>query len=321
MSAEIDLVMQWNAAGAVARDDVPRALRASGAHPDGARWLRFVEWLTLGAGSVLLAVALVFFIAYNWHAMPNVARFALVEAAIVVAVAACLWRGPDSTAGAAALCAAAIATGALLALVGQTYQTGADTYELFAAWALAILPWTLLGRQAPLWMLLLAVVNLASQAWFARWGMASAAGGQGALWTLVLVNAGALALWEIGRRLDLREFHADWALRIVAAASGLAATIAGIDAIVDSRTAAPALGIAWLLWLAGIWYGFRMRRVDVFVLAVGLGSVVVVAALFLGKHLFSAAGFVSPLLVGALVIGIAAGGIVVLKRVAQEAHS
>jgi uncharacterized membrane protein len=293
-------------------------LRAAGAEPDGARWLRFVEWLTIGAGSVLVAVALVFFIAANWHAMPNVARFALVEGAIVLAVAICLWRGPDSTAGQAALCAAAIATGGLLALVGQTYQTGADTWELFAAWTLAILPWTLLGRQAPLWLLMLAVVNLASQAWFARWGMASAAGGQGALWTLVLVNAGALALWELGRRLDLREFRADWGLRIVAAASGFAATIAGIDAIVDSRAAAPALGVAWLLWLAGVWYGFRMRRVDVFVLAVGLGSAVVVAALFLGKHLFSVAGFLSPLLVGAVIVGIAAGGIVMLKNIARE---
>jgi uncharacterized membrane protein len=318
MSAETDLVMQWNASGAIARDDVPRALRAAGAEPDGARWLRFVEWLTIGAGSVLVAVALVFFIAANWHAMPNVARFALVEGAIVLAVAICLWRGPDSTAGQAALCAAAIATGGLLALVGQTYQTGADTWELFAAWTLAILPWTLLGRQAPLWLLMLAVVNLASQAWFARWGMASAAGGQGALWTLVLVNAGALALWELGRRLDLREFRPDWGLRIVAAASGFAATIAGIDAIVDSRAAAPALGVAWLLWLAGVWYGFRMRRVDVFVLAVGLGSTVVVAALFLGKHLFSVAGFLSPLLVGAVIIGIAAGGIVMLKNIARE---
>jgi uncharacterized membrane protein len=318
MSAETDLVMQWNASGAIARDDVPGALRVAGAEPDGARWLRFVEWLTIGAGSVLVAVALVFFIAANWHAMPNVARFALVEGAIVLAVAICLWRGPDSTAGQAALCAAAVATGGLLALVGQTYQTGADTWELVAAWTLAILPWTLLGRQASLWLLTLAVVNLASQAWFARWGMASAAGGQGALWTLVLVNAAALALWEIGRRLDLREFRADWGLRVVAAASGFAATIAGIDAIVDSRAAAPALGVAWLLWLAGVWYGFRMRRVDVFVLAVGLGSTVVVAALFLGKHLFSVAGFLSPLLVGAMIIGIAAGGIVVLKNIARE---
>jgi uncharacterized membrane protein len=318
MSAESDLVMQWNASGAIARDDVPRALRVSGAEPDGERWLAFVEWLTLGAGAALVAVALVFFIAYNWHAMGSVARFALVEGAIVVAVAIALWRGPDTTMGAAALCAAAIATGALLALVGQTYQTGADTWELFAAWALAILPWTLLGRQAPLWLLMLAIVNLASQAWFARWGMASAAGGQGALWTLVLVNAGALALWEIGRRRSWRAFEADWALRVVAAASGVAATIAGIDAIVDSRAAAPALGVAWLLWLAGLWVGFRMRRVDVFVLAVGLGSTVVVAALFLGKHLFASAGFLSPLLVGAVVIGIAAGGIVLLKDIARE---
>ncbi|HEV8501994.1 MAG TPA: DUF2157 domain-containing protein [Casimicrobiaceae bacterium] len=320
MSDASELLMRWNAAGALSAQDMPRALRVAAVVPDGTRWLRFVEWVTIGAGAALIGVGIVFFIAYNWAAMPATARFALVEAAIVVAVAACLWRGPDTPAGIGALCVAAIAVGGLLALVGQTYQTGADTYELFAAWALAMLPWAVLGRQAPLWLIWLCVVNLAAQAWFARWGMAGFAGGQGALWTLLLQNAGALALWEVARTLDLREFRADWALRVVGVASGIGATIAGIDAIFDSRAAASSLGIGWALWLAALWYGFRMRRVDVFVLAVGLLSTIVVTAAFLGKHLFTDRFFASPLLVAAAVIGLAAGGIVVLRRIAGEEH-
>ena len=41
-------------------------------------------------------------------------------------------------------------TGALLALSGQVYQTGADTFELFAWWAVLILPWVLVSRFSPL---------------------------------------------------------------------------------------------------------------------------------------------------------------------------
>jgi uncharacterized membrane protein len=318
MNDASELVMRWNAAGAVPTEDIPRALRATGAVPDNARWLRFVEWVTIGAGAALVAVGIVFFIAYNWATMSATARFALVEAAVVIAVAICVWRGPDTPAGMAALCVAAIAVGGLLALVGQTYQTGADTFELFAAWALAILPWTVLGRQAPLWLILVAVANLAAQGWFARWGMASYRGGQGALWTLLLVNAGALALWELGRARGLREFQDDWALRVVAVVSGVAATIAGLDALLDSRAAAASLGIAWWLWLGALWYGFRMRRVDVFVLAVGLLSAIVLTAVLLGKHLFSDRFFGSPLLVAAGVIGLATYGTLVLKRIAEE---
>ncbi|MET0204922.1 MAG: DUF2157 domain-containing protein [Casimicrobiaceae bacterium] len=52
-------------------------------------------------------------------------------------IALAVWRGLDTLPGKAALVAALLA-GALLALVGQVYQTGADTFELFAAWAVAI---------------------------------------------------------------------------------------------------------------------------------------------------------------------------------------
>ena len=48
-------------------------------------------------------------------------------------------------AGKAALLAASLFVGALLALIGQIYQTGADTFEMFAAWAALILPWVLVG--------------------------------------------------------------------------------------------------------------------------------------------------------------------------------
>ena len=56
-------------------------------------------------------------------------------------------RACNRPAGKAALLAAALLTGGLLALIGQTYQTGADTFELFATWAALILPWVLAIQQ------------------------------------------------------------------------------------------------------------------------------------------------------------------------------
>ncbi len=43
----------------------------------------------------------------------------------------------------------------LLAVYGQTYQTGADPYELFFGWAILIIGWVAISRFAPLWPLLL----------------------------------------------------------------------------------------------------------------------------------------------------------------------
>ncbi len=49
--------------------------------------------------------------------------------------------GPECTPGKAALLLATLLLGVFLALFGQTYQTGADPWQLFANWALLILPW------------------------------------------------------------------------------------------------------------------------------------------------------------------------------------
>ena len=313
-----ELLFDWNARGLLATRDLRPALEASGTIPGRAAWIRFLCRLTVGLGAALLATGVIFFIAYNWHALPRMAKFVLVEATLAAAVIVCLWRGPGTIAGTAALVGAALVTGGLLALVGQTYQTGADTFELFAMWALLILPWALAGRQAPLWLIWLALVNLAAQLWFARWGMLAFAGGNANLWTLFLINAAALAAWEMLRAAGLREFLAPWAQRIVALASSVAATAIGVLAVIDAETPRWLATLAWLAWLVAIWLAFRVRRVDVFVLAGALLSVVVVVALFLGKYLYADNSFFSPLLIAAAVIALATGGAVTLKRLATE---
>ena len=70
---------------------------------------------------------------------------------------------------------AAVAVGALLAVFGQTYQTGADPFELFLTWALLIVPWTLAARFEPLYLLhsvvlaMLMGVLVMLQAYWLKW--------------------------------------------------------------------------------------------------------------------------------------------------------
>src|SRR3546814_15416019 len=81
----------------------------------------------------------------NWNDLGRFAKFGLVGLLLIVAVIG-YWRlGVDRAAGKASLLVASILLGALLALFGQTYQTGADTWELFANWAVLMAPWAL-GR-------------------------------------------------------------------------------------------------------------------------------------------------------------------------------
>src|SRR5688572_3177860 len=124
-----DLV-EWAESGSIAPENLRRVLQLGGVLPDRTQWRAFLDQLLLWLGVVMLAAAAVFFLAYNWNDLGRHAKFAMAESLILAALAAVWWQGLERIAGKAALLAAALFTGALLALIGQTYQTGADTFEL-----------------------------------------------------------------------------------------------------------------------------------------------------------------------------------------------
>ncbi|MEM6456810.1 MAG: DUF2157 domain-containing protein, partial [Acidobacteriota bacterium] len=108
-----------------------------------ARWLDH-GLLFLGLGLALSGV--VFFFAYNWEGMHRLVKLGLVEAGIAAAFSVAALSGLSGLRGKLALLTSSVLVGVCLAVFGQVYQTGADPWELFASWALLILPWTLLSR-------------------------------------------------------------------------------------------------------------------------------------------------------------------------------
>ena len=129
--------------------------------PDAAQWRGFLDALALWLGVALCAAAAVCFIAANWDAMGRFARLGLMEVAVVAATLAAWRLGLARPAGQAALALATVLLGGLLAVVGQTYQTGADTWELFALWTALALPWTLAARNTAQWLGWVLLLDLA----------------------------------------------------------------------------------------------------------------------------------------------------------------
>ncbi len=109
------------------------------------------RWLPIGLAALaaaLLGLGLVFWIAANWETLGRFGRFAVLQGAIVAMAAGALWR-PAWRAPLSLL--VLLATGALFAYFGQTYQTGADPWQLFALWAALSLPLALAVRSDLLW--------------------------------------------------------------------------------------------------------------------------------------------------------------------------
>jgi uncharacterized membrane protein len=124
--------------------------------------LAFAIRSCLLAGTLALAASIIFFVASNWQHFPTLTRFAIVQAPLLAALAFAFWKGPQHLSGQLALLLAILNTGALLALLGQTYQSGANVYELFALWALLTLPLAAAARYTPAWALWALIANLAA---------------------------------------------------------------------------------------------------------------------------------------------------------------
>ena len=136
-------------------------------------WRQFLARSTLWLGVLLLGSAAVCWVAANWQDMTKVQRFAGVQGLLAVSALVAAWAGLRlrGTPGVrrsipgALLALAGMLLGALLALLGQTYQTGADTWELFAWWAVLLLPWALAAASQAVWLLWALVMNVALVLW------------------------------------------------------------------------------------------------------------------------------------------------------------
>jgi uncharacterized membrane protein len=303
---------------AIAPEQIDNVLAVTGVRPDGKAWQTYIDHLLLWLGSLALAGAALFFIAYNWNDIGRFAKFGMVESLISVAVVAYWKMNEKAMVGKALLLVATILLGVLLALYGQTYQTGADTWQLFLTWALLMLPWALAGRYAAIWVLWLTLINLVIVLYFKTFDNAifwiAFDSGTAALWLTFAFNTLALFAWEflagIWRWLAER-----WAIRLLATASGISVTWLALHAIFDDAGDGIAYGLVWAIWLAAMYFVYHKLKPDLFMLAGGCLSGIVVLVTFLSKHLLhdaSAGGF---LFLAALIIGLGTGAAVWLRNV------
>jgi len=108
----------------------------------------------LAIGAAVLAAALgglgiVFWVAANWESYSRIGRFALLQGFFLAMCAGALAK-PAARTPLSLL--SLLAIGALFAYFGQTYQTGADAWQLFALWALLSLPLCFSVRNDALWV-------------------------------------------------------------------------------------------------------------------------------------------------------------------------
>lgn len=307
-------------AGAIKDDQLEHAAEIVGVYPDSSAWRTFMDKTLLYTGSAAITLSLLFFIAYNWANFGRFGKFALVQTFMIAAIVAYVKFGNKRTHAQATLTAAIISIGVLLALFGQTYQTGADPWQLFALWAVLMLPWALIANSAAIWLIWVVLLNitfLLHQMVFANfWWFGSAP----VTFTIFALNSFALIAWEILRK-RCQFLDRDWAIWPLAVTTGVAITWMVVDAALRSRVLATPL-LWWIGWLAIIYPYYRLVRKDVFVLAVGCLSGIVGITVIAAKGLFKSVDDIASFLVlTVLVVILGSVAAAWLRSVYQELNS
>ena len=269
-------------------------LELAEARPSPAEGLRFLATCLRIAGVLSLASGLVFFVAANWSEIAVFGRFALVQAVLVACVVVAWKKPPPTFIGRGAAFLAFIATGALFALFGQTYQTGADVYELFLTWALLGLPLVVVAQwsvASAAWVLVFNTALMLFCGWHPTGGLLWAIFGGVQFQPAHIILCAAwlnLLLWFA---FELRTVDAvpHWVRRLLLSCAFGFATWGGVLGVIggnlqfESRSIDPiAMLVLAAAMVAVVAYAVHRRR-DIYPLAVVMGTFIIVSIVWIAR--------------------------------------
>ena len=129
-------------------DKLTRLEELAGLNQEPANLARHIALGTFILAAGLLGFSVILWLAANWQDMSRFNRFALIELLILAAGAGAFfksqWRAPLGL-------VTLLSIGGLFAFFGQTYQTGADAWQLFAVWGTLTLPLCLGVKSDAVW--------------------------------------------------------------------------------------------------------------------------------------------------------------------------
>lgn len=279
-------------------------------------------WLPRGVAVLAAALGgfgVILWVAANWETLGRFGRFGLLQVLFLVMCAGALVK-PSARAPLGLL--ALLTIGGLFAYFGQTYQTGADPWQLFAVWAALALPLCFIVRSDVLWTPWALIVCTGISLWVHAhtahdWRVEPQdlhiyAMAWGAALALTLALSPAFQRWS-GSGL--------WAMRTAVTLSTLMITTTALVALFSSKMAL-LYGVGLGLLASAAWALTSRKLFEIFCLsAVGLGLNVLLI-FGLGKVLFHDTRgdyWIGAMLVlGLAAAGLLAGTVSVLLRLSRR---
>ncbi len=230
-----------------------------------------MQWVVFGL--MMIAASLIYLTAANWRLLPDEVKLiinplVMMLCAVMSMRASAMWMSALHT-------MSALMAGLSLAVIGQVYQTGADSMWLFVLWSLLIAPWLYRVNDAS-FVLLMAVSQVAlwltvdQMAWDERWYPA---------WVMVLL----LGVWRVFGRCRL-----SW---LVALGLSVLAVYAATSDWFELSVAQVFCTLMVIIspWLFALWAKVRLPMRQMASVAIGVvgGAMAVFCAVVIGFEIES----------------------------------
>ena len=253
-----------------------RAQEIAGYIPDTQAWMQFIDRVLLITGVVFALSGVFFFFAFNWSEMGKFTKFALIEVSIIVTILLTIPLTIQKLQGKLTILAGSMLVGVLLAVFGQTYQTGADSYRLFLNWALLITGWVLMSQLDVLWLIWVLLLNLTA---IQYWGQVISRYDSGVYLILILLNGFVLFIWEIFQNRGVDWLQQRWIPRLITLITITASTLfmlqfifedSGLDNYRNTISLAPILWIVVLAIMLVAYYRWKADLLNLTLVAISI---------------------------------------------------
>lgn len=266
--------------GKLEEDMLDKAFQESGIYPESKQMASFLDKFMLSTGVIFLVCGVVFFMAYNWADLHKFAKLGIVMASLVVSAGYTFIQDAESYQRKIGLTLLCGLTGALFAVFGQIYQTGANAYDFFFGWTIMITVWVGISRFPALWLFYVVLINVTIILY---------AGQVHRAWGTILVHECLFAVnalfaiaWEWAAKAKQDFYPSRLFPRIVGLAALSYLTLAVLVSIFDFHrfdTSYFPAAIAWISWITTIIfviYSYHNRIKDLFFLAIAVLSIMMV---------------------------------------------
>jgi uncharacterized membrane protein len=325
MNEKRQQLFSWQQQGLIKHSNIEQALEITQANQSGQQWLDFIGHLLLWLGMVAIAMGGIFFFAYNWDNLSSMQKFALIQVVILMGIFLYTQTQEQSLASTAILFFLALMIGALFALFGQTYQTGKDPWQLFFMWTVFITPLAFASRSSIVWILWIALANIGLYLYLElRHGLLGMAfqHERNFLFYALLNSLIALVLEVFYRKqtpLIRSRIAAQVALIFAMVAFSWVAIYSVFEFLGQNNKSFDLL--IYLLWMAVIYYVYRIKYLDVLVLASWVVSAILFVLSVIARSIGDLFESGTLLLFAILILGFTAIGVKWLMSLHKQQNS